>query len=154
MIPTANIEDMQNWAHSIMCAREPDYVIGENYLLRWWVLPRNEHSNVYLHEFRRSDEDRALHDHPWPNRSVLLRGRYMEHTPAGSFLRVKGDVVDRPAEALHRIELIEGEGWPISLFITGPKVREWGFACPNGWVHWRDFVGGEDGNLVGKGCGE
>ena len=37
--------------------------------------------NLYLHEFSRSDDDRALHDHPWLfNLSVLLSGTYVEHT--------------------------------------------------------------------------
>ena len=31
---------------------------------------------------------------------------------------------------------------------------EWGFHCPKGWVHWRDFTAGKDGEIVGKGCGE
>lgn len=42
----------------------------------------------------------------------------------------------------------------VSLFIAGPKVREWGFHCPNGWVHWREFTAGDRGELVGRGCGE
>jgi hypothetical protein len=51
------------------------------------------------------------------------------------------------------LEILPGER-AVSLFMTGPKVREWGFACPKGWVHWRDFTGGENGELVGRGCGE
>lgn len=65
--------------------RAPDVVIGEvhrPYLLRWWVIPRNPVFNVYLHRFMRSDDDRALHDHPWSNLSILLRGSYGEHTIA------------------------------------------------------------------------
>lgn len=35
--------------------------------------------NIYLHHFRRSDDDRALHDHPWWfNISWLLDGNYDE----------------------------------------------------------------------------
>lgn len=45
-----------------------------------------------------------------------------------------------------------------TLFITGPKVREWGFHCPKGWKHWRDFVGVREGEARGDeknvGCGE
>jgi hypothetical protein len=67
-----------NWAKS----RNPDFVIGGNerpYLLRWWVIPRNPVFNVYLHCFLRSDDDRALHTHPWLfNVSWLLLGKYRE----------------------------------------------------------------------------
>jgi hypothetical protein len=154
----ADLLGMQLWARGLMASRPPDFVIGDDYLRRWWVLPRNDFANVYLHEFRRSDDDRAMHDHPWASTSVLLFGRYLEHTPDGSFWRDKGDVVTRAADARHRIELLSfgsGEAVPaVSLFITGPAVREWGFACPHGWVHWRDFVDARDSGAVGRGCGE
>lgn len=152
----ASPEGMREWARGISQSREPDFVIGpahDPYLKRWWIIPRNESCNVYLHEILRSDDDRALHDHPWGNTSMLLAGRYVEHTPEGSFLREAGWVGSRGAEALHRLEILPGER-AVSLFFTGPKVREWGFACPKGWVHWRDFTGGEHGEIVGRGCGE
>lgn len=149
----ADLPALGDWADAIMAAREPDFVVGQNYMRRWWIVPRNAWSNVYLHDFGRSDDDRALHDHPWASTSFILRGRYREHTPEGAFERVAGDVVSRLAEALHRIELYPGER-ALTLFFTGPKVREWGFACPQGWVHWRDFTAGEHGESVGRGCGE
>lgn len=71
--------------------RGPDFVIGGHerpYLLRWRLLPRNPVFNVYLHQFLRSDDDRALHDHPWLfNVSLLLRGPYIEWVPAGDNTR-------------------------------------------------------------------
>lgn len=152
MIPSASLPEMQAWAEGVMRAA-PDFVIGDSYLLRWWVIPRNEWSNVYLHDIRKSDDDRALHDHPWPNTSFLIFGSYIEHTPLGSFVRRAGEVISRPAEALHRLEVIPGER-AISLFVTGPKVRDWGFACPQGWVNWRDFTNADDSSQTGRGCGE
>ena len=154
-IPYADPAAMLAWANALM-QRAPDFVIGEPaqpYLRRWWVIPRNAGCNVYLHEILRSDDDRALHDHPWPNTSMLLDGRYVEHTPEGSALREPGWIGSRPAEAAHRLEILPGER-AVSLFITGPKVREWGFHCPKGWVRWQDFTGGVNGELVGRGCGE
>lgn len=147
----ASLPDMQAWAQTIM-ARQQDVTIGEDYMRRWWVIPRNENANVYLHRILTSDDDRAMHDHPWSNISYLLFGSYWEHTPEGKFLRKAGEVVSRPADALHRLEVIPGEE-AISLFITGPKVREWGFACEHGWVHWEDFTSA-DGTRTGAGCGE
>lgn len=149
----ADLSALQAWADGVMLARKPDFIIGDSYLLRWWIVPRNEYSNVYLHEFRRSDDDRALHDHPWASTSLIIRGRYLEHTPEGVFERVAGDVCSRPADALHRVELYPGET-AVTLFFTGPKVREWGFACPQGWRHWTEFVDARDGGQVGRGCGE
>lgn len=144
--------------------RPPDFVIGERdapYLLRWWLIPRNRFFNLYLHRFCQSDDDRALHDHPWVNMSIVLRGRYLEHMQDGSVAeRVRGDIVVRRAKAAHRIELMMfGEesiaAW--SLFITGPVMRSWGFLCPQGWRHWKDFTSyrslGEDGRgRIGRGC--
>lgn len=151
--PSATLEQMQDWAEALMASRAPDFVIGDDYLRRWYVVPRNSGQNVYLHDIRRSDDDRALHDHPWHNTSYLILGGYIEHTPEGTFTRKPGDVIEREATALHRLEVIPGERC-ISLFMTGPNIREWGFACPQGWRHWRDFVDDRDSGQVGRGCGE
>ncbi|MFZ5743429.1 MAG: hypothetical protein ACOY7T_02980 [Pseudomonadota bacterium] len=151
--PSASLEEMQAWAECLMASRAPDFVIGDDYLRRWYVIPRNSGQNVYLHDIRRSDDDRALHDHPWANTSFLLMGRYLEHTPEGVFERIEGQVITRPAEALHRLEVIPGERC-ISLFVTGPKVRDWGFACPQGWVPWQVFTDPTDSSKTGRGCGE
>jgi hypothetical protein len=167
--------------------RPPDFIIGnpdDPYMLRWWIIPRNRFFNIYLHKFLRSDDDRALHDHPWPSVSILLAGNYYEHMPCSpklyadrynwrniiikqyasltiKKLRKPFRPVFRGAKAIHRIEL-ERDGFffteiPVwSLFITGPKVREWGFWCPKGWRHWRDFTntpqGEAKGSEVGRGC--
>ena len=151
-----------------MTRRPADFVIGGSerpYLRRWFVLPRNPVFNVYLHQFLRSDDDRALHDHPWLfNASLLLRGSYVEHTiKAGGIemrtLRQAGAFKLRCGPAPHRVELL---GDPFAevenplpcwtLFITGPRVRQWGFHCPHGWVHWKQFTAANDPGAVGRGC--
>src|SRR5690606_37136256 len=38
--------------------------------------------NLYLHQFLRDDDDRALHDHPSWAASFMLQGGYVEHTIA------------------------------------------------------------------------
>jgi hypothetical protein len=139
--------------------RAPDFVIGgaeRPYLRRWWLIPRNRFFNVYLHQFLRSDDDRALHDHPWVNLSILLRGCYVEHTIAQGgierFATLKaGDWRFRWTGRLaHRIE-IEAPCW--TLFVTGPVVRSWGFHCPRaGWIPWQRFTAADDPGSVGKGC--
>lgn len=155
IIGYSGIDELAAWARARM-QRLPDFVIGGDdnaYMRRWWIVPRNELQNVYLHQIIRDDDDRALHDHPWANTSVLLIGRYREITPTGEFVREAGSIVHRAAEDAHRLELIDGEPC-VSLFFTGPKTRDWGFLCPNGWVHWRDFTGGANGEIIGRGCGE
>lgn len=141
--------------------RPPDFVIGgeeDPYLLRWYVIPRNRIFNIYLHYFMRSDDDRALHDHPWVNVSYLLDGKYTEHQILEGGVHKKtlkeaGDFrVRLTGKFAHRIELTHGYCW--TLFVTGPKYREWGFHCPNGWVHWKNFVSRDDKGSVGKGCSD
>ena len=144
--------------------RKPDVCIGgtpeEPYLLRWYVWPRNKWCNLYYHVFLRSDDDRALHDHPWPSVSLLLAG------PIGEIYRrrdgahvartiERGQVVYRGAKFAHRLVMLERAPVAASLFLTGPVVREWGFLCPRiGWRHWRDFTKGAKGETIGKGCAE
>jgi hypothetical protein len=142
-------------------AREPDFIVGGEqypYLLRWFLIPRNRWFNVYLHCFLRSDDDRAHHDHPWLfNFSWLRLGEYDEHTidRGGIHRRTRrraGDWKLRIGPAPHRIELIQGQPcW--TIFITGPRIRSWGFHCPErGWVHWKRFTAADDPGKVGKGC--
>ena len=140
---------------------------------RWWLIPRNRYFNIYLHHFMRSDDDRALHDHPWWNLSILLHGRYLEHTISAGGINVlterrSGDFKFRHAGAAHRIELLKEEVWvdrylgtktakevPCwTLFITGPRLRDWGFHCPRGWVPWQEFTKPENPGEIGRGCGE
>lgn len=150
----ATLERWQHWA-KFMMTTTPNFVIGppgDAYLRRWFVVPRNPFCNVYLHEILRGDDDRALHDHPWRNSSFIISGRYFEHLPDGSRLeRTAGWFGEREATASHRLETLPGER-AVSLFVTGPKVREWGFHCPQGWRHWQDFTAGANGEVVGKGC--
>lgn len=138
--------------------RTPDFLIGkpdDAYMERWWVIPRNKIFNIYLHHFLRSDDERALHDHPWINASILLDGRYTEHTIAAGGVQsrveyVAGAVKFRSARYAHRIELTDGSCW--SLFITGPTIREWGFHCPAGWRPWKQFVDTKNSGDIGRGC--
>lgn len=136
--------------------RPPDFIIGtvdDPYLLRWWVIPRNKRFNIYLHQFHRDDDERALHDHPWDNVSIVLSEGYTEvvpidpRVPNGSTIecvRRPGDVVRRGAKDAHRIKLRrDTSGQPIrawSLFLTGQLQRSWGFWCPHGWRHYKKFV--------------
>lgn len=143
-----------------VAGHHPDFIVGpgsDPYLCRWWIIPRNPVFNIYLHVFLKSDDDRALHDHPWFWASLMLSGSYVEHTiDAGGIHREEivraGRLRFGTPWRAHRVELREGSC--MTLFITGPRLRHWGFHCPRaGWVHWRDFTDPASGGArVGKGC--
>jgi hypothetical protein len=131
---------------------KPHKTIGVGYLERWHIIPRNRFFNIYLHKFSGSDDDRALHDHPWSSVSFLLKGRLREVTNTTSWMgiRVRRFVpFFRSAKYAHKLVLL-GEKPAWTLFITGPVVREWGFLCPKGWQHWSTMTD-KNGNTIG-GC--
>lgn len=140
--------------HKMRPDREPDFNIGDPvYMQRWYLIPRNPSFNIYYHRVLRDDDDRALHDHPWPSFSIMVSGALREVLPDGERIVKAGDCVYRGPEFAHRLALIDGEPAE-TLFITGPRVRDWGFHCPKGFVAWQDFLEPDDTGLIGRGCGE
>ena len=132
--------------------RLPDVTIkkenGLTYLNRWFVIPRNRFLNIYLHQFLASDDDRALHDHPWFSVSFMLKGEIVEHSFKGLRIIPRFIPVFRSAKFAHRLEVVKGPVW--TLFITGPRIRSWGFYCHKGWRHWEHFTTKkENGETVG-----
>jgi hypothetical protein len=156
------------WLTTLLSGR-PHFIIGdpkEPYLLRWFLIPRNPWFNLYLHKFCRDDIDRALHDHPWASLSIVLRGGYYEHTDESRRWFGPGSFIFRGATYRHRVELrvpvrplssLEEREPAWTLFLTGPKVRVWGFWCGEDgkrFVPWDQFVDRENTGEVGKGCGD
>ncbi len=141
------------WARGYAAGREPDFVIGERQLERWWVIPRNKLFNIYLHRFNGSDEDRALHDHPWVSLGWILGpGGYNDQGITRIHWKHAGSLTWRWPTTAHRV-VLSGDRPVYTLFFTGPVVREWGFLCPKGWRHWKDFVSVvPGGNKIGRGC--
>lgn len=105
------------------------------YLERYHLLRLPFGYQVYLHRFVASDPGRGLHNHPWQHAiSWVLSGTYEEirmrgalqdnqlqsrRLEAGSFNLIGGQV-------FHRINIQPGrECW--SLFIHGPRAKDWGF---------------------------
>ncbi len=150
-----------NWLTTLL-SRKPHFVIGEPenpYMLRWYLIPRNPWLNLYLHEFLRDDDDRALHDHPWWFVSIMLKGMYNEIRENGHRGQVRGapSIAYRRATDRHRVVLETRDGKVVpcwTIVITGPKVRDWGFWCPKGFVVWHEFCARDNEGSVGKGCGE
>jgi hypothetical protein len=120
-----------------------DRVNDEPYLERYYLFLKDRQRfpfNVFLHKFLKSDPD-DLHDHPWPYATLILKGGYWETTPEGRFWRSPGHFRICKANSLHRIELDPSvECW--TVFMPGPKQREWGFIKNGTWTQWEQYLAG------------
>jgi hypothetical protein len=128
-----------------------DRVQNEPYLERYYLFLRERKQfpfNVFLHKFLKSDPD-DVHDHPWPYATLILKGGYWEWIPHFDTVgRKTGEyqVWRRPghfrvskANSFHRIELDPDiTAW--TLFMPGPKQREWGFLVKNKWIQWEQYL--------------
>jgi len=115
---------------------------GTPYLNRLIVV-KCAYFTVLLHQFAGSD-DECHHDHPWWFVTIILCGGYLEWwggsaklAPVGSWRR-PGTVLYRPAGFLHRIEVMKGCK-AVTLVVTGPRTRTWGFLTRQGWVPWSRY---------------
>jgi hypothetical protein len=128
-----------------------DRVDNEPYLERYYLFLKERDRfpfNVFLHKFLKSDPD-DVHDHPWPFATLILRGGYWEWRPhfnsagekVGELAKWCGPGSFRTASAqtYHRIELDPAVTcW--TLFMPGPKQRDWGFLVRNKWVQWEQYL--------------
>jgi hypothetical protein len=128
-----------------------DRVDNEPYLERYYLFLKERERfpfNVFLHKFLKSDPD-DCHDHPWPFATLILRGGYWEWRPqfnsrgekTGEIARWCGAGSFRTASArtYHRIEL-DPDVTCWTLFMPGPKQRDWGFLVKNVWVQWEQYL--------------
>jgi hypothetical protein len=103
--------------------------------------------SIFIHLILRSDEDRYVHDHPWPFFSLIFWNGYNEENlirQIGNFFLTKirvariGTVTVHKATDAHRLLLHNGKPtW--TLFVHGRRIREWGFHTPTGWVVWHKY---------------
>lgn len=155
---TISVPTSQPWLRRLLSGRPHQSIgtEGDPYLQRWFLIPHNGFVNLYLHKFCHSDDDRALHDHPWGFLSLIVAGQYREITETTTVIRRRWSIAARRAHHRHRVELA-GEPTPIpvwTLILTGPRRRTWGFWCPQDnstaadtrFVPWQQFDAG--------GCGE
>lgn len=116
------------------CTADRGPLLTRYYLIqtRWFAL--------YLHHLQASDEDRALHDHPWAFVAFLLSSGYFEWIPTtGGERRVwrrRFSLLFRPATWQHRLELVRPT-W--TLVFRSRRLREWGFITNHGWMHWKAY---------------
>ena len=137
-----------------LSGEDSNWFLGRNdvgdYMHRW--IAQTPWFTLRVHHILRSDESRALHDHPWDFVSLLVSGGYTEiterierfETDEGPIWKPvvyetrwpRWSLVMHEAEDAHRL-VIDEPVW--TLVLTGPKVRRWGFWIPaKGWTYWRD----------------
>lgn len=122
---------------------------NQDYLHRYYILHKSEDElgneirkysfNAFIHNFKASD-DPVLHDHPWAWCSVVLKGGYWEHSADGSKRwRGPGSICFRSATDTHWVEIDKTKDtW--TLFLHGPRKKEWGFVENNKWIYWKDYL--------------
>lgn len=166
-LPSLPTQLLRDRVWRTMQRREPDVQIGRDdqglpYMERWHAIKRNRFFNIYLHLYYH-DDDRILHSHPWWSVSICVSGALREYytdTADGAnrpeLHKVRsvrlGDIVWRSADMYHRLEIAGNR--TITIFITGPKIKSWYFACKRGLIDWKNFVSARDTGAVGAGCGE
>lgn len=110
---------------------------------------------VFLHRIHQPDVDRDPHDHPWVFWSLILSGAYTERVWSNGrrrsrirhdvhsmeFRRKRGSLHKMRLNRAHRITEIDGQLW--TLVITGRRKNDWGFWTPDGFIAWRDYLGGD-----------
>jgi len=123
----------------------------EPYLERYYLFLKDRDRfpfNVFLHKFLKGDPD-DVHDHPWPYATLILKGGYYEWLPQfdskGNKIaemcvwRGPGSFRICSANSYHRIELDPNvTAW--TLFMPGPKKRDWGFLVKNKWVQHEQYL--------------
>jgi hypothetical protein len=124
---------------------------NEPYLERYYLFLKDRDRfpfNVFLHKFLKGDPD-DVHDHPWPYATLILKGGYYEWLPQfdskGNKIaemcvwRGPGSFRVCRANSYHRIELDPSvTAW--TLFMPGPKKRDWGFLVKNKWVQHEQYL--------------
>jgi hypothetical protein len=152
---------------------------GVLYMSRWWVFnpyPTSSQNrrrwnlpiSIRVHHIVRPDDDRAMHDHPWNARTIILRGWYTEKRPsdlsktqlsaetqdlinrcsaqghyelAEYFTRRPGDTATLRVGEYHTITDVS-EGGVYTLFISGKWRADWGFMVNGAKVWWRTYLYG------------
>jgi hypothetical protein len=130
------------------------------YLIRYYIV-RSKYMNIFIHQFLRSDRD-DLHDHPWNFATYLVKGAYTEQRRQFDSIGDYQDVptrrindgktklntfVRRKATDLHRVvvdrdlKLAERNEAALTLFVSGPFKRDWGFVKNDQWIDWRVYLG-------------
>lgn len=124
---------------------------GAPYLTRFYLNGKTnqrvmgEGPQFYLHHFHKSDQGTELHNHPYTGTSLILAGGYIEERMSefmligdssngvGGYTEVQprtylpGDTNEIGLEDFHRTDLLDKRMGCWTLFVTGARVKSWGF---------------------------
>ena len=102
---------------------------------------------VCLHWLNKPDPESHLHDHPVSFLSIILKGGYTEFrgTPFPDSTKIMAETrvhrwynyIYASRYDVHTIKSVKPN--TLTLCFMGPKVREWGFHTPDGWIYWKDY---------------
>ncbi len=93
------------------------------YLYRWMLILLG--FSVRLHHWVRSDDRRFFHDHASDFVSIILKGRYRNVTPNGTFEAQAGSVWRSDALRRHYLDIPREGAW--TLLLCGRPYHKWGF---------------------------
>lgn len=143
---TMDLEKLESLARSLPA--KTFYGNGSGpFLTRYILCKLPGGGQVNLHFFHRGDEDPQLHNHPWPGRSLVLAGGYIEERrlPDGRIRKrtfQPGDSNEFEATTFHRVDLLRPEEGCWTLFTLGKKQQDWGFWDRRTGIYtpWRTFI--------------
>ena len=165
------LEDVIRAACEKFARKLPTWVIttdGNPYLARHYIFTKDwiptklqpyftKLPSIFVHEFRRGDDDRECHSHPWHfSFSIILAGGYTEervHRLIDGGYRVIARTF-RPgmlnvirADDFHRVTLLDGKTtW--TLFVAGERTgEEWGFLDieTREFITWKEHMARREG---------
>lgn len=93
------------------------------YVIRWRI--ETPIGSLRVHHWISSDDDRAIHDHPWWFLTFVVKGGYTDYSPNRPDFMKAPAVRFRKAEHQHTVFPHEGGCW--TILITGRPLRKWGF---------------------------
>jgi len=95
---------------------------------------------IYKHIIVKPDEDKHDHDHPWDFLSIVLEGSYADMVNGWwNEHRKPLSIKFNKAEYHHKLMAVQGpKNRCVTLVITGPRRREWGYVTNKGKYDYKD----------------
>jgi hypothetical protein len=125
----ANNEHGERW--SLLHAVKVQALDGTTLIDRFRII-QTPWFGLLLHRLRTADDERALHNHPWPFWSLVLRGGYVEKIEPAPVAGSSGMRVN-DTFSLHSFRLDQRHriAWvapgTVTLVLTGRRKQAWGF---------------------------
>lgn len=113
------------------------------YMRRWHLLYWRNVLEMRVHHIMAPDPGRDMHSHPWPFRTFILKGGYLERRQCDSGtvrrIRAPGDTSTMGRKAVHCIEQVAPDTW--TLFVTFGRRGQWGFRVGGKMVDYKEYHG-------------